>query len=52
MGIYGYAWEPHQVVTSDGYHLTLMEVTGKQTVQSDGTVVVTPSTGVNGNLMV
>lgn len=29
MGIWEYDWEPHQVVTDDGYTLTLMHVTKK-----------------------
>ena len=27
MGMWGYDWEPFEVVTSDGYTLTLMHVT-------------------------
>ena len=29
IGIWGYDWEPHKVVTDDGYTLTLMHVTKK-----------------------
>jgi len=52
VGIYGYAWEPHEVLTEDGFHLSLMEITGKISYADDGTKIVTPSTGENGPLLI
>jgi lysosomal acid lipase/cholesteryl ester hydrolase len=52
MGIYGYTWEPQQVLTEDGWHLTMMKVTGKNTKNADDTWAWTPSSGENGGLLI
>ena len=53
MGIFGYDWEAHEIVTDDGYTLTLMHVTGasgafsKKVDKKLSPVLVQPPMGSN-----
>jgi hypothetical protein len=52
MGIYGYGWEPIKVHTDDGYTLTMMHVTGKNSYAEDGTVTTTPGNNTHGPILI